>query len=76
MECSVGLTLLKGIHFVEEVPDILAIDAPLQLDRPRMTLTGMTPGLRAVLEQIQEKSVPAPELMAQAKRIVVAAAGR
>ena len=68
MECFVGLTLSKGTRLVEEVSGFLAIERPLQPDWPRMTLTGMTPGLRAVIEQIQKKGVPAPELMAQVLR--------
>ena len=68
MECEVGIALLKGVQLKAEVSDVVAVEAPLEFNRQRMTLTGATAGLRAVLERLQNESVPAPVLMAQVLR--------
>lgn len=68
MTCVVGIRLLKDARLTEETSDITAVEAEVEIHRPRMTLTGMTPGLHAILKQIQSEAVAQPELLAQALR--------
>lgn len=65
MDHAVAIAFLKGVALFEETADTIAIEAPMEMYRQRMTLTGATPGLRAALKQLQNESVPPPVLMAQ-----------
>lgn len=68
MECAVWLSLLEEATIVDQVPGIVAIETPSHLNRPRMTLVGVTDGLRAALQQLQGPGIASGALLAHALR--------
>src|SRR5262245_38624912 len=68
MECAVWLSLLDEATIVDQVPGIVAIETPMHLNRPRMTLVGVTDGLRAALQHLQGPGIASAVLLAHALR--------
>lgn len=68
MECAVWLSLLEEATIVDQVPGIVAIETPSHLYRPRMTLVGVTDGLRTALQHLQGLGIASGALLAHALR--------
>jgi SagB-type dehydrogenase family enzyme len=65
MESVVEIGVLQGVTLSEPGPESVTFEAPTELNRPPLTFTGVTSGLRAALQQLYSRSIAPPVLMAQ-----------